>query len=305
MLERNVPKRQLGKGALVAVGIHAAVLAWVISRPKVREPKDGRSAVFVTFLTRAGPVSPPLGDAKLAAMGKLGPAEGARSESETGPVPQRIDRPRAARSSAPARASADVRGQPRSPPAAAGPADSPPPAEIPPATAAGPQHAATAAAISTEGVASAGARNEGWNTTAAGLGGGAAAGTPAAVAGGAAAGTMGGTAGDAAGTPLTAPRADITSALPFGEGMTRPVLLHRVDPTYTHEALAAKVQGLMLVKCIITTRGTLESCRVVKGLPHMNEAVLAALEQWKYSPVLFQGRAVNVEYVIPVRLVMP
>lgn len=92
-----------------------------------------------------------------------------------------------------------------------------------------------------------------------------------------------------------------TGAIPFGAGMTRPTLVSKGDPQYTREALTARVQGLILVKCIITVEGTLRSCRVVKGLPFMDKAVLESLAQWKFTPVTFQGRPVNVEYVIPVR----
>jgi len=94
------------------------------------------------------------------------------------------------------------------------------------------------------------------------------------------------------------------SVLAFGPGMTRPSLLSKTDPTYTREALAASVQGLMLVKCTITLQGALEGCRIVKSLPHMDAAVLTALTNWRYAPVTYQGRAVAVDYVIPVRLVL-
>ena len=51
--------------------------------------------------------------------------------------------------------------------------------------------------------------------------------------------------------------------------------------------------------------GELKNCRVIKPLPHMEKAVLDALSRWKFAPVTFQGRAVAVDYVIPVRLVIP
>jgi protein TonB len=95
------------------------------------------------------------------------------------------------------------------------------------------------------------------------------------------------------------------TVVPFGEGMTRPSLLSKVDPAYTREALEAKVEGLMIVRCVITTQGALERCRIVKGLPHMNEAVLTALTMWRYTPTAYQGQLVNIDYNIPVRLVMP
>ncbi|MDB4977185.1 MAG: biopolymer transporter TonB [Myxococcaceae bacterium] len=94
-----------------------------------------------------------------------------------------------------------------------------------------------------------------------------------------------------------------TKVMPFMDGMTRPTLLSKVDPSYTREARNADVQGLILTKCVITTTGSLKSCRIVKGIPLMDQAVLTALSQWKYTPVMYQGKPAAVEYLIPVRLV--
>jgi protein TonB len=89
--------------------------------------------------------------------------------------------------------------------------------------------------------------------------------------------------------------------MPFGPGMERPALLSGPQPVYPREALAAKVEGMMLVKCVITTAGTLRSCRILKGLPYMERPVLDALAQYRYKPVVFQGRPINLEYVIPLK----
>jgi periplasmic protein TonB len=94
-----------------------------------------------------------------------------------------------------------------------------------------------------------------------------------------------------------------TQVLPFMDGMTRPSLISKVDPEFTREARNANVQGLILTKCVIGTTGTLSRCRIVKGIPLMDQAVLSALAKWKYSPVLYQGKPTAVEYLIPVRLV--
>ena len=53
------------------------------------------------------------------------------------------------------------------------------------------------------------------------------------------------------------------------------------------------------MKCVITTAGTLQGCRILKSLPFLDEPVLQALAQQRYTPVTFQGRPVAVEYVIP------
>jgi len=96
-----------------------------------------------------------------------------------------------------------------------------------------------------------------------------------------------------------------SQVLPFGEGMTRPERIEGREPQYTREALEAHISGIMLVKCVITTDGRLDNCRIVKPLPHMDKAVLDALSTWRYKPVLYQGRPVSVDYVITVRLVLP
>jgi protein TonB len=93
-----------------------------------------------------------------------------------------------------------------------------------------------------------------------------------------------------------------STVLPFMDGMTRPQLLSMIEPEYTREARDSNVKGLFVAKCVITTQGTLQRCRVVKGLPMMDQAVLAAISQWRYSPVVYQGKPVAVDYVIQVRL---
>ena len=123
------------------------------------------------------------------------------------------------------------------------------------------------------------------------------------IAGGVAGGVLGGAAEGVPGGRLGAGPGG--SILPFGEGMTRPELTTGETPRYTREALAAEVQGTMLVKCVITVGGTLENCRIIKALPHMEKAVLDALSTWRYKPVHYQGRPVAVDYLIQIRLVIP
>ncbi len=93
--------------------------------------------------------------------------------------------------------------------------------------------------------------------------------------------------------------------LPFGEGMSLPRLLEAPEPSYPREAREARVEGTLLAKCVITTEGALQRCRIIKSLPFLDEPVLTALAQRRYAPVMFQGRAVNVEYVITLRFELP
>ncbi|MBN1210644.1 MAG: TonB family protein [Myxococcaceae bacterium] len=93
--------------------------------------------------------------------------------------------------------------------------------------------------------------------------------------------------------------------LPYGEGMSRPEQLEGKEITYTREALAAKVQGTMLVKCTISRQGRVENCRVLKPVPHMEQPVLEALESRVYKPILYKGQPVAVDYVFSIKLQLP
>ncbi len=94
--------------------------------------------------------------------------------------------------------------------------------------------------------------------------------------------------------------------LPFGAGMTPPQLLSDGVPLrYTSEALMAHVSGTIIARCTITREGNVQECRIIKGLPFMDEAVLESLTSRQYRPVTYQGRAVSVSYTFNVKLRMP
>lgn len=113
------------------------------------------------------------------------------------------------------------------------------------------------------------------------------------VAGGVVGGVIGGTLGGQIGGQLGG------DVLAFGEGMTRPTRIKGRNPVMTREAREARITGRMLVKCTIRKDGDVENCRIIKPLPHMEEAVLSALKTWKMTPITFQGRPVSVDYVFP------
>lgn len=96
-----------------------------------------------------------------------------------------------------------------------------------------------------------------------------------------------------------------SEVLPFGEGMSLPRLITGPEPVYPRAAREARVEGTLLAKCVITTEGTLRSCRIIKSLPFLDEPVREALAQRRYAPVMFQGHPVNVEYVISLRFELP
>jgi len=87
--------------------------------------------------------------------------------------------------------------------------------------------------------------------------------------------------------------------------MTRPVFVSGPDLTYTERALEQEVEGLMVVRCVVSVEGTVRDCRVLKGLPYMDSAVVEALELRRYRPALQGGKPIEVSYVFKVNLKVP
>jgi protein TonB len=87
--------------------------------------------------------------------------------------------------------------------------------------------------------------------------------------------------------------------------MTRPVFVSGPDLAYTRRALEREVEGLMIVKCVVTVEGAVRACQVLKGLPYMDDAVVAALERRRYEPARLNGRPVEVKYVFRINLRLP
>lgn len=82
-----------------------------------------------------------------------------------------------------------------------------------------------------------------------------------------------------------------------GNGVTLPVLLREVRPQYTSDAMRAKVQGTVLLECVVRPDGSVGDVRVVHSLDAVfgldGEAVKAA-KQWRFRPGTRLGEAVSV-----------
>lgn len=86
----------------------------------------------------------------------------------------------------------------------------------------------------------------------------------------------------------------------ISQGVTKGLLIHRVEPTYPILAKAARVQGEVLLRAIIDTNGNIKDLQLVSGHPMLVPAAIQAVEQWRYKPYLLNGQPVEVETTITV-----
>ncbi|HET9407473.1 MAG TPA: TonB family protein [Candidatus Sulfotelmatobacter sp.] len=86
----------------------------------------------------------------------------------------------------------------------------------------------------------------------------------------------------------------------ISQGVTRGLLIRRVEPTYPTLAKAARVQGDVVLKAIINTNGDIQDLQLVSGHPMLVPAAIEAVRQWRYKPYLLNGQPVEVETTITV-----
>jgi periplasmic protein TonB len=84
-----------------------------------------------------------------------------------------------------------------------------------------------------------------------------------------------------------------------GGGVTPPRLIARVDPVYTDEALARKVQGAVTLEAVVDRTGVATDIRVVRSLDRgLDDEAVRALRQWRFAPGTLTGSPVDVLVVV-------
>ena len=108
------------------------------------------------------------------------------------------------------------------------------------------------------------------------------------VPGGVAEGIVGGLP-DAAPPPPPPPPAP-KGPVRIGGAMKAPTLLHRVEPTYPPMALAANLEGMVILEAIVDEEGAVQEVKVLRSQGVFDRPAVAAVRQWRYSPLLLNGR---------------
>ena len=88
-----------------------------------------------------------------------------------------------------------------------------------------------------------------------------------------------------------------------GNGVETPRLLREVKPQYTAQAMRAKIQGEVLLECIVQPDGSVGNIRVVRSLDAsfgLDQEAIKAARQWRFQPGTKQGQAVPVLVTIAI-----
>ena len=82
------------------------------------------------------------------------------------------------------------------------------------------------------------------------------------------------------------------------------LIVKKVNPQYPEAAKKAHIQGEVVLRATIGTKGNIENLQVVSGPAELTPAALEAVKQWKYRPYKKDGRAVEVETDITVNFTL-
>ena len=96
--------------------------------------------------------------------------------------------------------------------------------------------------------------------------------------------------------PIVVPAPQVAGTYRPGGAIREPRKIRDSPAVYPEVARAAKIEGVVILEATIDERGVVTDARVLRSVPLLDAAALAALKQWRYTPTLLNG--------VPVRVLM-
>jgi len=111
-------------------------------------------------------------------------------------------------------------------------------------------------------------------------------------------------AGDATAEPGNNASSATSQIVRVSSGVSTGLLVKKVTPKYPHDARAAGIQGVVVLRADIDKEGNIGSLELVSGHPDLAPSAIEAVKQWKYRPYLMNGAAVPFETQIQVNFTL-
>jgi protein TonB len=93
----------------------------------------------------------------------------------------------------------------------------------------------------------------------------------------------------------------------LGTGINSPVPIYSPKPAYTSDAMRAKVQGIVLLECIVRPDGTVTDVQVLRSLDPtfgLDQEAIKAAKQWRFAPGTRLGEPVPVLVTIELQFTL-
>ena len=103
-------------------------------------------------------------------------------------------------------------------------------------------------------------------------------------------GIAGGIVGGFETAPPPPPPAPPAEPVRIGGAISAPRLAYRVEPEYPEIAARAQIEGVVILEARVDETGAVKDARVLRSHGLLDEAAVRAVEQWRYEPLLFNGK---------------
>ena len=81
-------------------------------------------------------------------------------------------------------------------------------------------------------------------------------------------------------------------------------LIYRVQPQYPPLARQARVQGIVVLRAVISRDGKIENLQILSGHPLLVKSAMEAVRQWRYRPYYLNNEPVEVETQVTVNFTL-
>ena len=92
---------------------------------------------------------------------------------------------------------------------------------------------------------------------------------------------------------------------PVSQGVSGGQLLRRVSPTYPVQARTQRLQGKVVLSALVASDGTVRNLKLIEGPATLAQSAMEAVKQWRYTPFVLNGKAIERETTITVDFRLP
>ena len=95
-----------------------------------------------------------------------------------------------------------------------------------------------------------------------------------------------------------------SGTLRVGGVIKEPKKIKDASPVYPSIAQQARVQGVVILECLVGVDGKVKQTRVLRSIPLLDRAAVDAVLQWEFEPTVWQGEAVPVLMTVTVNFTL-
>jgi len=100
------------------------------------------------------------------------------------------------------------------------------------------------------------------------------------------------------------PAAPLDMPVRVGGDVKEPRKIRDVKPAFPPDAMAAGIQGVVILETTIAPDGSVSNAKILRSVPMLDQAALDAVRQWAFTPTLLNGVPVSVIMTVTVNFTL-